>query len=126
MHKPSLQTEYEFTLPKGYVEDGQADPLNKKGFMRLATAGDIILPQRDPRVQNNPEYLHVIILARVVTKLGSLPEVNTRIIEALYLQDFNYLLELFRRINGGEELSLKTQCPNCKETVEVSISPGES
>jgi hypothetical protein len=127
MHKPpSMQLEYEFTLPRGYVEDGQVDAPHKKGFMRLATAGDVILPLKDPRVQNNPAYQDVILYARVVTKLGTLPEVNTRIIEGMFWQDFMYLGELCRRINGGEELSLKTRCPNCKEPVEVSISPGET
>ncbi|HSI12969.1 MAG TPA: hypothetical protein VK961_13050 [Chthoniobacter sp.] len=118
-----LQTEYEFILPNGFVEDGT---VHRQGNMRLATAADEILPQRDPRVQNNPAYLTVILLSRVVTSLGSLPEVNPRVIEGLFIQDLTYLQELYRRINGGEELMLKTKCPHCAETVEVSISPGES
>ena len=119
-----LQTEFDFTLPNGFVEQDGA--MHKKGVMRLATAADEILPQKDPRVQSNPAYLTVILLSRVVTKLGSLPEVNPRVIEGLFVQDLSYLQELYRRINGGEELILKKKCPHCKETVEVSISPGES
>ena len=119
----TLQTEFEFTLPNGFVEEeGQ---VHRKGLMRLATAADEILPQKDPRVQNNPAYLTVILLSRVVTKLGSLPDVNPRIIEGLFVQDLAYLQELYRRINGGEELVLKKECPHCKDTLEVSISPGE-
>jgi hypothetical protein len=110
-------------LPHGFVEDGQ---VHKKGQMRLATAADEILPQKDPRVQNNPAYLTVILLSRVVTRLGSLTEVNPRIIEGLFVQDLAYLEELYRRINGGEELVLKQKCPNCQQLVEVSLSPGES
>jgi hypothetical protein len=122
----ALQTEYEFNLPNGFVEQEGNGTVHKKGVMRLATAADEILPQKDPRVQSNPAYLTVILLSRVVTKLGSLPEVNPRIIEGLFVQDLTYLQELYRRINGGEELMLKTKCPHCKENVEVSISPGES
>jgi hypothetical protein len=120
----ALQTDFEFALPNGFVE--QDGNLHKKGVMRLATAADEILPQKDPRVQSNPAYLTVILLSRVVTKLGSLPDVNPRVIEGLFVQDLAYLQELYRRINGGEELTLKTKCPHCKETVEVNISPGES
>ena len=119
----ALQTEYEFSLPNGFVEDGD---LHKKGVMRLATAADEILPQKDPRVQSNPAYLTIILLSRVVVRLGTIQEVNPRVIEGLFVQDLSYLQELYRRINGGEELSLKTKCPHCKEQVEVSISPGES
>ncbi|HLG51807.1 MAG TPA: phage tail assembly protein, partial [Chloroflexota bacterium] len=69
-----LQTEFEFVLPKGYVDrDGN---LHKKGIMRLATANDEIAPLRDPRVRQNQAYLTIILLSRVITKLGSLPEVN--------------------------------------------------
>ncbi len=119
-----LQTEFEFTLPNGFVE--QDGNVHRKGLMRLATAADEILPQKDPRVQSNAAYLTIILLSRVVTKLGSLSEVNPRVIEGLFMQDFAYLQELYRRINGGEELTLKTKCPHCQQLVEVSISPGES
>jgi hypothetical protein len=119
----ALHTEFEFTLPNGFVEeDGN---VHRKGLMRLATAADEILPQKDPRVQSNPAYLTVILLSRVVTKLGSLPEVNPRVIEGLFVQDLAYLQELYRRVNGGEDLTLKTICKHCQQPVEVSISPGE-
>ena len=67
----AFQTEIEFKLPKGYVDD--EGMLHRHGVMRLATAADEILPLRDPRVQQNPAYLTVIVLARVITRLGSLP-----------------------------------------------------
>lgn len=118
-----LQTEYEFTLPKGYVDE--AGTLHNKGTMRLATAADEILPLKDPRVQSNPTYVTVILLSRVVVQLGTLEDVNPRIIEGLFVEDLAYLQELYRRINGGEELTLKTKCPHCGEQVEVSFSPGE-
>lgn len=121
-NRPS-EIHYKFALPCGYVEDSK---LHKEGVMRLATAADEILPQKDPRVQSNPAYLTVIVLSRLVTKLGSLSEVNPRIIEGLFVQDLTYLQEMYRRINGGEELALKTKCPHCEAIVEVMIRPGES
>jgi len=96
-----LQTEVEFTLPKGYV-DGSG-MLHRQGVMRLATAADEILPLRDPRVQQNAAYLTIIVLARVITRLGSLPEIDTRVIEGLFAADLDYLQRLYERINSSEE-----------------------
>ena len=119
-----LQTEYEFILPKGYVDE--AGTLHRHGGMRLATAADEILPQKDPRVQSNPSYLTIIVLSRVVTKLGSVEDVTPATIERLFVEDLAYLQELYRRINGGEDLTLKTKCPSCGEIVEVDLAPGEA
>lgn len=67
--KMAFQTEYNFMLPRGYLDkDGI---LHREGTMRLANAGDEILPLKDPRVQQNPGYLTIILLARVITSLGS-------------------------------------------------------
>src|SRR5207244_479957 len=74
-----FKTEIEFTLPRGFLDS--EGTLHKDGVMRLATAADEILPQKDPRVQANPAYLTIIVLSRVVTRLGSLPDVNPRIVE---------------------------------------------
>lgn len=95
----AFQTEVEFTLPKGYLDgDGV---LHREGVMRLATAADEILPLKDPRVQQNPAYLTIIVLARVVTRLGALPDVNTKVIEGLYASDRSYLQALYESLNGG-------------------------
>lgn len=116
-----LQTEYEFVLPKGYAdEEGN---LYQKGIMRLATAADEILPMKDPRVQHNPAYLTIILLSRVVTKLGSLSDINPRIIEGLFVEDLSYLQEFYRRINGEGNITLKAKCPRCGEEVEVNFNP---
>jgi hypothetical protein len=100
-----FQTDFEFTLPKGYL-DGEGN-LHRKGIMRLATTMDEILPMRDPRVQANPAYATVIILSRVITRLGILDEISPYIIEKLYASDLNYLYNLYRRINDLEEQSEK-------------------
>ena len=81
----SFQTEFEFELPRGYVD--QNGEVHKRGVMRLATAADEIMPLRDPRVQQNPGYLTVILLSRVVTKLGTLQAINNRVIENLFTID---------------------------------------
>ncbi len=117
-----FQTEYEFTLPKGYVdEEGQ---LHRDGIMRLATAADEILPLKDPRVISNPAYLTIIILSRVVTRLGCLQSINPRIIEGLYASDITYLQELYRKINGDGSANIRAACPKCGNEFEVSLSPG--
>jgi hypothetical protein len=118
-----FQTEYEFTLPKGYA-DGEGN-LHKEGVMRLATAADEILPLKDPRVQQNPAYLIIILLSRVVTKLGDLPAVNPRIIEELFASDLGYLQEFYRKINGGGSTKIKAKCPKCEHEFEVDIGMGE-
>jgi hypothetical protein len=96
-----IQTEFEFTLPKGYVDDD--GNLHRKGVMRLSRAIDEITPMRDPRVRSNPAYATVIILARVITKLGGLEEINSMVIENLFASDLSYLQKFYRQINELED-----------------------
>jgi hypothetical protein len=118
-----FQTEFQFALPKGYVdEEGN---LQREGIMRLATAADEILPLKDPRVQSNPAYLTIILLSRVVTKIGTLKDINPRIIEGLFASDLAFLQDLYTRINGDGTSRLKATCPKCGNQFEVDISPGE-
>jgi hypothetical protein len=98
---PGFQTEIEFELPKGYV-DG-AGTLHRQGVMRLATAADEILPLRDPRVQDNEAYLTVIVLARVIVRLGSLKDLHPGVIEGLYASDLAYLQRLYETFNSADE-----------------------
>ena len=95
-----IQTEFEFSLPKGYLDsDGN---LHRKGVMRLARAIDEIVPMRDPRVKSNPAYATVIILSRVISRLGALDEVTPMIVENLFACDLNYLQSFYRQINELE------------------------
>ena len=120
-----LQTEYAFTLPKGYV-DGEGT-LHREGVMRLATAFDEIAPLKDPRVQSNPAYLLVILLARVITRLGTVEQINPKVIEGLYAADLAYLQDLYRRVNENGHDRIRTQCPRCEEQFEVELyNPGGS
>ncbi|GAB3023369.1 hypothetical protein GCM10025298_09050 [Natronobiforma cellulositropha] len=105
-----LQTEFEFTLPKGYVDD--EGTVHRDGRMRLATAADEIKPLNDPRVQENSSYLTIILLSRVVFQLGSLESVTTDVIESLFVSDLAYLQDLYERVNdGGTNFVDVTQTP---------------
>lgn len=96
----AFQTEIEFELPKGYLDE--SGMLHRRGTMRLATAADEILPLRDPRVQQNEAYLAVIVLSRVITRLGSLADVHTGVIEGLFASDLAYLERLYEKFNGDD------------------------
>jgi hypothetical protein len=102
-----VQTDFEFILPKGYL-DGDGN-LHRKGIMRLARAMDEITPLQDPRVKVNPGYSTIIILARVITKLGALEDVSPSIVENFFACDLNYLYQLYRQINELDSSSSKTE-----------------
>jgi hypothetical protein len=112
-----LETEFPFSLPRGYADP--EDNLHRDGTMRLATAFDEIAPLKDPRVQANPGYLVIILLARVVTRLGTLEHINPKVIEGLYAADLGFLQDLYRRINGDGTSRLAVTCPHCERPFEV-------
>lgn len=120
-----LQTEFSFTLPKGYIDAN--GNLHREGVMRLASAADEILPLKDPRVQSNPAYLVVILLSRVITRLGDVDAINPKIIEGMFAADLAYLQDLYRRINENGHARLPAACPHCGEQFEMELnSPGGS
>jgi hypothetical protein len=116
----TFDTEFPFELPRGYV-DGD-DTVHRAGSMRLATAEDEIAPLRDPRVQSNSAYLVVILLSRVVTKLGDVPFVTPKVIESLFAGDLAYLEDLYRRINDSGSDQVAVTCPHCEERFDVELS----
>jgi len=116
----SLQTEYEFTLPRGYIDpEGN---LHRKGLMRLATAMDEITPLRDLRVRSNQAYLVIILLSRVIVKLGTLTQVTTGVIENLFAADLAYLQAFYRQINEKGFSMITLTCPECKAEYEVDLA----
>ena len=115
----SFQTEFEFELPRGYVD--QNGEVHRHGVMRLATAADEIMPLRDPRVQQNPGYLTVILLSRVVTKLGTLQAINNRVIENLFTIDMAFLQDLYQRINMQDVPAYKVVCPHCNKEFDLLL-----
>src|SRR5690606_38825892 len=99
-----LQTEFDFTLPRGYVDE--YGNLHKNGTMRLATALDEIEPLRDPRVRNNEAYLTIMLLSRVVTRLGTFRELSPAVVEKLFAADLAYLQDFYQEINGSGKTTI--------------------
>lgn len=108
---PLLRTEFEFTLPCGYIDE--RGDLHRQGIMRLATALDEVEPLRDPRVQANQAYLAILLLSRVVTRLGDISPVQPSVIERLFSADFAYLQDLYVRVNDADDSLIETECPSC-------------
>jgi hypothetical protein len=115
-----LQTEFAFTLPRGYVDS--AGVVHREGTMRLATARDEIEPLRDAAVRQNEAYLAVKLLARVVTRLGDLPQVDEGVVEGLFATDFDHLQRLYERLNADHDAVGTVACPHCNTTFEVDLS----
>ncbi len=115
-----LRTELPFILPRGYVDE--SGTVHREGVMRLATARDEILPQRDPRVRENEAYLTVILLARVITRLGSLGQVTTGVIEGLFASDLAFLQDLYRRVNQEGHTQAEVSCPACKHAFTIDVA----
>jgi hypothetical protein len=122
-----LQTEYPFVLPRGYIDD--AGVVHRDGVMRLATARDEILPLRDPRVRENEAYLSVVLLSRVLVRLGTKTDVHAGIVERLFAADLAFLQDLYRRINQEGHTLAAVTCPSCGHDFQVDVAgdaPGES
>lgn len=117
-----LRTEFSFVLPRGYV-DGSGT-VHREGVMRLATARDELVPLRDDRVRENPAYLTVVLLGRVVTRLGTLGDVHAGILENLFATDLAFLQDLYRRINSEGHTRAAVTCPSCHEHFAVDIAGG--
>lgn len=117
-----LRTEFPFELPRGYV-DG-AGRVHRSGTMRVATARDELVPLRDDRVRENPAYLTVVLLGRVVTRLGAITDVHAGIIEDLFASDVAFLQDLYRRINAEGHTRAAVACPQCRHPFEVDIAGG--
>ncbi|MFB8101540.1 MULTISPECIES: hypothetical protein [Streptomyces] len=120
--RDSLQTEFAFELPRGYVDDeGQ---LHRHGTMRLATARDELRPQIDLRVKENPAYLSVVLLSQVITQLGTVTDVHAGIVERMYATDVAFLQDFYRRINSEGHTHAAVTCPHCHDSFEVDLSGG--
>ena len=121
-----LQTTFNFVLPRGYVDaNGE---VHREGTMRLATARDELMPLLDPKVKEHEAFLSLVLLARVVTRLGTLPNIDDQVIGGLWATDLSFLQDLYRRINTEGSTLAEVTCPNCSETVLVDVgggAPGE-
>jgi hypothetical protein len=115
-----MRTEFAFTLPRGYVDDQGG--VHREGVMRLATARDEIEPLRDADVRKNEAYLAVLLLARVVTRIGDVTDVTPDVVEALYAADFDHLQRLYERLNTDGEAVGAVTCPHCSQAFEVDLT----
>lgn len=123
MERPEpLHTEFAFELPRGYVDD--AGVVHRSGVMRLATARDELIPLRDDRVRENPAYLSVVLLGRVVTRLGSLTDIHPGVIENLFASDVAFLQDLYRRVNSEGHTRASVTCPECEHRFTVDLAGG--
>jgi hypothetical protein len=116
----TLRTEFPFELPRGYVDDHGT--IHRDGTMRLATARDEILPLRDHRVRENESYLTVLLLSRVVTRLGTVSEVTPGVIEGLFASDLAFLQDLYRRVNQEGHTRAAVSCPACGHEFAVDVA----
>ncbi|MEU8504898.1 hypothetical protein AB0C40_09245 [Streptomyces brevispora] len=117
-----LRTEFEFELPRGYVDE--AGTLHRHGSMRLATARDELRPQIDLRVKENPAYLSVVLLSQVITRIGAITDVHAEIVERMYATDVAFLQDFYRRVNSEGHTRAAVTCPHCEGGFEVDLSGG--
>ncbi|MEU6069945.1 MULTISPECIES: hypothetical protein [Streptomyces] len=115
----SLRTEFPFQLPRGYVDESGI--VHRDGVMRLSTARDELVPLRDVRVQENPAFLSVVLLGRVITRLGTLPLVHDGIVENMFASDLAFLQDFYRQINAEGHTRAAVRCPHCSEPFEVEL-----
>jgi hypothetical protein len=122
--RETFQTEFSFTLPRGYVD--RHGNVQREGRMRLATARDELLPTFDDYVKKNPAYLTIILLARVVTQLGTMSgsEIDSTVMESLYAADLAFLQDLYRRVNSEGTTRAMVICPSCNEEISVDVAGG--
>jgi hypothetical protein len=120
--REKMRTEFAFELPRGFVDDSGVT--HRSGVMRLATARDELVPLRDDRVRENAAYLTVVLLARVVTRIGDIADVHAGIIENLFASDLAFLQDLYRRINSEGHTRAGVACPECGHEFAVDIAGG--
>ncbi|GAA5038426.1 hypothetical protein [Actinopolymorpha pittospori] len=121
-HDNGLRTEFEFELPRGYVDE--TGTVHRHGSMRLATARDELRPQIDLRVKENPAYLSVVLLSQVITRLGTVTDVHAGIVERMYATDVAFLQDFYRRVNSEGHTRAAVTCPHCEGAFEVDLSGG--
>ena len=120
-----LQREYEFTLPKGYMDEEGG--VHRRGVMRLATALDEIEAAKAPGTKENGDYMSVVLLSRVVSRLEGVDNVTPEIIGGMFTADFAFLQNMYETINSAEDPVIHVQCPFCNKsfTDTLNFASGE-
>ena len=117
-----MRTEFDFDLPRGYVDS--SGTVHRHGVMRLATARDELVPLHDDRVRENPAYLTVVLLARVITRLGTITDIHAGVVENLFASDLAFLQDVYRRINQEGHTRAAVTCPACRHEFTVDGAGG--
>ncbi|MFD3525334.1 hypothetical protein [Streptomyces sp. NPDC058653] len=117
-----LRTEFGFELPRGYVDE--SGTVHRNGVMRLATARDELVPLRDDRVRENSAYLSVVLISRVVTRIGTIEDIHPGVVEDLFASDLAFLQDFYRRINAEGHTRAAVNCPSCQEEFTVDLAGG--
>ncbi|MEV6199527.1 hypothetical protein AB0M64_06095 [Streptomyces sp. NPDC051771] len=117
-----LRTEFPFRLPRGYVDEHGT--VHRDGVMRLATARDELVPLRDDRVRENSAYLSVVLISRVVTRIGTVDDIHPGVIEDLFASDLAFLQDFYRRVNAEGHTRAAVTCPSCREEFAVDLAGG--
>lgn len=119
-----MQTVFNFELPRGFIDESGV--VHKLGEIRLATALDEIVPQEDPRVVANEAYLPILLLARVITRIGTITVISSTMIERMFAADLEYLQNLYMHLNGGGPVIVGAKCPHCQHGFQLQIQPVEA
>ncbi len=120
--RETLRTEFPFELPRGYVDD--SGTVHRSGVMRLATGRDELIPLRDDRVRENPAYLTVVLLSRVITRLGTVTDIHPGVVEDLFASDLAFLQDMYRRVNSEGHTRAGVVCPRCEHRFVVDVAGG--
>ncbi|MBD8063484.1 hypothetical protein [Oceanitalea stevensii] len=120
--RETLRTEFDFELPRGYLDNDGV--LHRSGTMRLATARDELLPLYDARVQENAAFTTVVLLGRVITRLGTLTTVDATVVENMFASDVAFLQDLYRRVNAEGHTRAAVTCPECSHRFTLDLSGG--
>jgi hypothetical protein len=118
--QPTFRTEFPFVLPRGYVDD--SGTVHRNGVMRLATARDELVPLRDDRVRENPPYLSVVLLARVITRLGTIEDVDADMVGDFFASDLAFLQDLYKRVNAEGHTRAAVTCPSCQHDFDIDLA----
>lgn len=118
----AMRTEFDFELPRGYMDE--RGEVHRRGSMRLATARDELMPLMDARVQENAAFTTVVLLGRVITRLGTLPVVDSSVVERMWASDVAFLQDFYRRINAEGHTRAAVACPECHHRFTIDLSGG--
>ncbi|GAB4137355.1 MAG: hypothetical protein Fur0037_02400 [Planctomycetota bacterium] len=120
MADDAVKTEYTFELPKGYVDEkGQT---HRKVTLREITGADQEA-MLNPQLRNNPAKMLTALLARVITKLGTLEgrQVDAGVTADMFKSDRDFLILKLKEIDSGPEMDIDVECPDCGKKFKAML-----